>query len=100
MAEVRSAISSTDQSLEPALGRTGCWTTRGEVDDGRFVLLVGAHRRASLGGGAHPAEDSDVIEGLAPDAAEKRLANRIHERRFERRPNNADADERIPKYRR
>ena len=37
------------------------------------------------------AEDDDVIEALAPDAAEKSLANGIHERSMNGRPKNADA---------
>jgi hypothetical protein len=37
------------------------------------------------------AEDHDVIETVAPDAAEKSLANRIHERSLDRRPKNVDA---------
>src|SRR5882724_2539056 len=37
------------------------------------------------------AEDDDVIETVAPDAAEKSLANRIHEWRLDCRPKNAHA---------
>src|SRR5450432_2610082 len=37
------------------------------------------------------AEDDDVIETVAPDAAEKSLANRIHERSLDCRPKNAHA---------
>jgi hypothetical protein len=37
------------------------------------------------------AEDDDVIETVAPDAAEKPLANGIHERSLNGRPKNADA---------
>jgi len=37
------------------------------------------------------AEDDDVIETVAPDAAEKSLANRIHERSSECGPKNAHA---------
>ena len=37
------------------------------------------------------AQDYDVIETVAPDAPEKSLANRIHERSLDRRPKNVDA---------
>src|SRR5450631_708174 len=36
------------------------------------------------------AENNNVVEALAPDAAEKPLANRIHERSLDRRSSNAD----------
>jgi hypothetical protein len=36
------------------------------------------------------AENNNVVEALAPDAAEKWRANRIHERSLDRRPKNAD----------
>jgi hypothetical protein len=35
-------------------------------------------------------ENNHVVETLATHAAEKSLANRIHERSLDRRPNNAD----------
>jgi hypothetical protein len=37
------------------------------------------------------AEDNNVVETLAPDAAEKPLAKRIHERSLNCRPKNVDA---------
>src|SRR5450631_2501192 len=37
------------------------------------------------------AENNNVVEALAPDAAEKSLANGIHERSLNGRPKNADA---------